>query len=125
MAEAPADSRHPGLILCAAHAGGYLPSYIGRFDRGCAVRPDLCCDGAHGGIEKAPSPRSTVKGCWKKSGSDGVSTTDSGRHSTEVEYLGEPPRARLQVFTDATKGILAHNDSPDNDKVASHQVEKK
>ncbi len=34
-------------------------------------------------------------------------------HSTEVEFLGEPPRARLQVFTDATRGILAHNDSPD------------
>lgn len=47
--------RFPGLKICAAHAGGYLPSYIGRFDRGCAVRPDLCCDGPHGGIEKAPS----------------------------------------------------------------------
>jgi len=47
--------RHPGLRLCAAHAGGFLPSYVGRFDRGCAVRPDLCGDGPHGGIARAPS----------------------------------------------------------------------
>jgi aminocarboxymuconate-semialdehyde decarboxylase len=47
--------RYPGLKICAAHAGGYLPSYAGRFDAGCAVRPDLCPGGAHGGIEKAPT----------------------------------------------------------------------
>ena len=46
--------RHPGLKICAAHAGGFLPSYIGRFDRGCAMRPDLY-PGAHGGIAQAPS----------------------------------------------------------------------
>ena len=32
--------RHPGLKLCAAHGGGYLPSYIGRSDHGYAVRPE-------------------------------------------------------------------------------------
>jgi aminocarboxymuconate-semialdehyde decarboxylase len=47
--------RHPGVKICAAHAGGFLPSYVGRFDRGCAVRPDLCPPGAHGGIAQAPS----------------------------------------------------------------------
>lgn len=47
--------RHPGLKICAAHAGGFLPSYAGRMDHGCKVRPDLCAAGAHGGIEKAPS----------------------------------------------------------------------
>lgn len=47
--------RYPGLKICAAHAGGFLPSYAGRFDRGCAVRPDLCSGGAHGGIAKATS----------------------------------------------------------------------
>ena len=47
--------RFPGLKICAAHAGGYMPSYAGRFDRGCAVRPDLCPGGDHGGIEKCPS----------------------------------------------------------------------
>ncbi len=32
--------RYPGLKICAAHGGGYLPSYIGRFDHGFAVRPE-------------------------------------------------------------------------------------
>jgi aminocarboxymuconate-semialdehyde decarboxylase len=27
--------RHPGLRVCAAHAGGYLPSYLGRSDVRC------------------------------------------------------------------------------------------
>ena len=47
--------RFPGLKICAAHAGGYMPSYAGRFDRGCPVRPDLCPGGTHGPIEKCPS----------------------------------------------------------------------
>lgn len=32
--------RHPRLKLCAAHGGGYLPTYIGRSDHGYAVRPE-------------------------------------------------------------------------------------
>jgi aminocarboxymuconate-semialdehyde decarboxylase len=32
--------RHPGLIICAAHGGGYLPQYIGRADHAYAVRPE-------------------------------------------------------------------------------------
>ena len=47
--------RYPGLKICAAHAGGFLPSYIGRFDRGCPTRPDLCVGGEHGPIQKRPS----------------------------------------------------------------------
>lgn len=47
--------RYPGLKICAAHAGGFLPSYAGRFDRGCPTRPDLCPGGTHGPIEKCPS----------------------------------------------------------------------
>ena len=47
--------RFPGLKICGAHAGGYLPSYLGRFDRGCPVRPDLCPGGTHGPIKKCPS----------------------------------------------------------------------
>lgn len=47
--------RHPGLKVCAAHAGGFLPSYLGRFDRGCPTRPDLCGDVPYGGIAKQPS----------------------------------------------------------------------
>jgi aminocarboxymuconate-semialdehyde decarboxylase len=34
--------RFPGLKLCGAHAGGYLPSYIGRSDYSCVRSPDAC-----------------------------------------------------------------------------------
>ena len=34
--------RFPGLRLCAAHGGGYLPSYADRSDYGCATRPAQC-----------------------------------------------------------------------------------
>ena len=47
--------RYPGLKICAAHAGGFLPSYAGRFDLGCPARPDLCTGGTHGPIKKTPS----------------------------------------------------------------------
>ena len=32
--------RHPELKICAAHGGGYLPTYIGRSDHAYHVRPD-------------------------------------------------------------------------------------
>ena len=32
----------PGLKICAAHAGGYLPSYAGRSDQGCLTFPNRC-----------------------------------------------------------------------------------
>ena len=34
--------RFPRLKLCGAHAGGFLPSYIGRFDHGCMTFPANC-----------------------------------------------------------------------------------
>src|SRR5439155_503895 len=34
--------RFPGLKLCAAHGGGYLPSYAGRSDHVCLARPKSC-----------------------------------------------------------------------------------
>lgn len=47
--------RYPDLKICAAHAGGFLPSYAGRSDWGGPVRPDLSPGGRHGAIRKAPS----------------------------------------------------------------------
>ena len=35
--------RFPGLKLCAAHGGGYLPSYLGRTEVACTVRDDANC----------------------------------------------------------------------------------
>lgn len=34
--------RFPRLKLCAAHGGGYLPSYADRSDYGCGTRPEQC-----------------------------------------------------------------------------------
>jgi aminocarboxymuconate-semialdehyde decarboxylase len=34
--------RFPKLKLCGAHAGGFLPAYIGRFDAGCVAFPANC-----------------------------------------------------------------------------------
>jgi aminocarboxymuconate-semialdehyde decarboxylase len=35
--------RFPGLKFCGAHAGGYLPSYLGRTDVTCEVRANANC----------------------------------------------------------------------------------
>jgi aminocarboxymuconate-semialdehyde decarboxylase len=35
--------KFPGLRVCGAHAGGYLPSYLGRTEAACAVRPAANC----------------------------------------------------------------------------------
>ena len=43
--------RFPGLKICAAHGGGFLPSYAGRFDQGCLTFPARCT----GPIKKKPS----------------------------------------------------------------------
>jgi aminocarboxymuconate-semialdehyde decarboxylase len=32
--------RYPGLRLCAAHGGGYLPTYVGRSEHAYSARPD-------------------------------------------------------------------------------------
>jgi predicted TIM-barrel fold metal-dependent hydrolase len=34
--------RFPGLKICAAHGGGYLPSYADRSDHGCMTFPEQC-----------------------------------------------------------------------------------
>jgi len=47
--------KFPGLKICAAHAGGYLPSYAARGDLGCLTQPARCPGGTHGPIKKKPS----------------------------------------------------------------------
>src|SRR5436309_260959 len=34
--------KFPGLKICSAHAGGYLPSYMGRTDAQCRRQDDVC-----------------------------------------------------------------------------------
>ena len=47
--------RFPGVKICGAHGGGYLPSYAARSDRGCLARPDLCTGGPQGPLKKKPT----------------------------------------------------------------------
>jgi aminocarboxymuconate-semialdehyde decarboxylase len=35
--------RFPGVKICGAHAGGFLPSYLGRTDVGCDVKQIAHC----------------------------------------------------------------------------------
>ena len=44
--------RFPGLKICAAHGGGYFPSYSARSDHGCLVFPEQCKTRA---LKKQPS----------------------------------------------------------------------
>jgi aminocarboxymuconate-semialdehyde decarboxylase len=44
--------RFPNLKICAAHGGGFLPSYAARMDVGCSVFPDQCKGPA---LKKKPS----------------------------------------------------------------------
>jgi aminocarboxymuconate-semialdehyde decarboxylase len=44
--------RYPGLKLCAAHGGGYLPFYAPRSDAICVTFPDRC---AHVPLKKKPT----------------------------------------------------------------------
>ena len=43
--------RFPNLKICAAHGGGYLPSYSARTDRQCLIGPDRC----NNALKKKPS----------------------------------------------------------------------
>ena len=43
--------RFPELRICAAHGGGYLPSYVDRSDHGCLTFPDQC----NRALKKRPS----------------------------------------------------------------------
>ena len=43
--------RFPGLKICGAHAGGFMPSYNGRFDQGCVAFPANC----PGKLQRKPS----------------------------------------------------------------------
>jgi len=43
--------RFPGLKICGAHAGGFMPSYNGRFDQGCVAFPANC----PGKLKRKPS----------------------------------------------------------------------
>src|SRR5436190_2865995 len=43
--------KFPGLRICGAHGGGFMPSYNGRFDQGCVAFPANC----KGTLKRKPS----------------------------------------------------------------------
>jgi predicted TIM-barrel fold metal-dependent hydrolase len=45
--------RFPGLKICSAHGGGYLPSYAARSDHACRVNPQACDSSIK--LKKSPS----------------------------------------------------------------------
>jgi aminocarboxymuconate-semialdehyde decarboxylase len=47
--------RYPGLKICAAHGGGFLPSYAGRSDQGCLTFPGRCPGPKDGPLKKKPT----------------------------------------------------------------------
>src|SRR5213076_878507 len=47
--------KFPGVKICGAHGGGYLPSYPARSDIGCSTQPLRCPGGPHGAIKKKPT----------------------------------------------------------------------
>ncbi|MEG3145174.1 amidohydrolase family protein [Sphingomonas sp. RT2P30] len=49
--------RHPGLKICVAHGGGYMPGYWGRMDHGWHARADCSADCAH-------KPSSYLRKLW-------------------------------------------------------------
>jgi aminocarboxymuconate-semialdehyde decarboxylase len=64
--------RFPNLKICAAHGGGYLPSYAARMDYGCAVFPEQC---------KAPSLKKRPSEYLKQLYFDSIVFTSEGlRH---------------------------------------------
>ena len=71
--------RFPGLKICAAHAGGYLPSYVGRSDRGCPTRP-IRLPGRHLRTDQAEAVR--------------VPEGDVLRHDGLLRRGGAAPRRR-------------------------------
>ena len=79
--------RFPGLKICAAHGGGYLPSYMNRSDHGCQVVPNLC----QPGVPKKP-PTEYVKRMYYDSL---VFTPEALRH-----LVAEVGAERIMIGTD-------------------------
>jgi len=90
--------RYPGLKICAAHGGGYLPSYIGRSDH-CAVHTPTFCTPT----EKIPSE--TIKQLYFDTL---VYSTENLRHL--VNTVGAD---RLVIGTDFPFG-MSKKDSVDH-----------
>ena len=70
--------RHPGLKVCGAHGGGYLPHYVGRSDHAWEVRPES--------RTTAEAPSSYLRRLWFDSL---VYRPDTLRHLIDVAGAGQ------------------------------------
>jgi aminocarboxymuconate-semialdehyde decarboxylase len=103
----------PRLKICAAHGGGYLPSYAGRLDAGCRVLPEGC---KSKGPERKPSDY--LKNIYFDSL---VFTPEALRH-----LIAETGAGQIMIGTDfgfpwvedPVGHILSTPDLSDHDKIA-------
>ncbi len=68
--------KFPKLRLCAAHGGGYLPSYAGRLDAGCPEQPSSCV---------GPGPKLTPSAYLKRIYVDSLLFTSEGLRHVAAE----------------------------------------
>src|ERR1051325_11660612 len=62
----------------------------------------------------AATPERNSNSCSERVAMRYVENPPNPWQATHVEWLGEPPEAKLEVFEeDATRSIITHNDSPD------------
>ena len=55
----------------------------------------------------------TVSAFMRPRGLKVITNPPNPWHETRVDWVGEAPTAKLQVFEDASRGVLARNNSPD------------
>jgi len=98
--------KFPGLKLCCAHAGGYLPSYIARSDYACFRAPEQCKT-----LKKKPSEYLLVAECgvsqimigtdypfpWSETTVDHVLTTPGLTDNDKRAILGENAAKLLKI----------------------------
>ncbi len=105
--------KFPTLRLCAAHGGGYLPSYAGRLDHGCTVQPNNC---------KGPGPKKKPSEYLKQLYVDSMVFTGEGlRHlAAEVgpRHIMVGTDYGFPWVTDPVGHVLSTPSLSDADKIA-------
>src|SRR5262245_21423704 len=104
--------RFPGLKLCAAHGGGYLPSYADRSDHGCVTFPAQC----NKKLNKKPTEY--LKQIYVDSL---VFSAEALRHLVAVCGIGQLVLGTDQPYPWTTTGVAHILGTPglsDNDRIA-------
>jgi aminocarboxymuconate-semialdehyde decarboxylase len=95
----------PGLKICAAHGGGYLPSYMNRSDHGCVTFPAQCKAGVPKEHPTTYVKRmSTIRWCSRRSASSSRRGGRRGRSSWAPTIVSVGRRAGRSCAGDARAG---------------------